>query len=225
MGRLRLDLHVHSRHSPDSALPVELIASRLAAAGLQGFALTDHNSVAGHPELGAAWARFPEFVLVPGVEVSTIEGHLLAYGLSEAPPDQRPISETIDWVRDRGGVPVLAHPLRRSHGVGRIVAETAQVPAIETVNGHNSPRANRQAADVARRLDLGATGGSDVHELADLGRAYTEFPDGTTGVESVLSALRAGTTRAGGRSLDLPGRLRLGWRTTVLRVRRGFRPI
>jgi predicted metal-dependent phosphoesterase TrpH len=225
MDRLRLDLHVHSRHSPDSALTVEAIASRLAAVGLSGFALTDHNSVAGHPELGAVWARFPQFVFVPGVEVSTVEGHLLAYGVSEAPPAQRPVAETIDWVRDHGGVPVLSHPFRFTHGVGRVVAETAQVPTIETVNGHNSPRANRKAADVARRRGLGGTGGSDVHELADLGRAYTEFPEGTTGIESILDALRAGRTSAGGLSLDFPGRVRLEWRTTVSRVRRGFRPI
>jgi len=225
MGPVRLDLHVHSHHSPDSPLTVEAIASGLASVGLNGFALTDHNTVAGHDELAALKARFPELVLVPGVEVSTLEGHLLAYGVSEAPPRHRSVAETVEWVRDNGGVSVISHPFRRAHGVGRAVAESARVDAIEIVNGHNSPGANRKAAEVARRRGLGGTGGSDVHARSDLGRAYTEFLDGTTGADAVLRAIRAGTQTAGGRSLALPDWLRYEWRTAVLRMRRGFRPI
>ncbi|MGA7476787.1 MAG: CehA/McbA family metallohydrolase [Thermoplasmata archaeon] len=225
MGRVRLDLHVHSRNSPDSSLSVETIASGLASVGLNGFALTDHNTVAGHAELAVVQARFPELVLVPGVEVSTLEGHLLVYGVSEAPPSQRPVVETVEWVRDHRGVSVLSHPFRRAHGVGGAVAESARVNAVETVNGHNSPGANRKAAAVAKRRGLGATGGSDVHALFDLGRAYTEFPEGTAGADAVLRSIREGTQTAGGRSLTLPGRLLYEWRTAVLRMRRGFRPI
>lgn len=225
MDPVRLDLHVHSRYSPDSSLPVEAIASRLIAVGLNGFALTDHNTVAGHAELSTLSAKYPGFVLVPGVEVSTREGHLLAYGVTEAPPSQRPVEETIDWVRGHGGVPVLSHPFRFSHGVGRSVAESVQGVAVETVNGHNSRGANRKAAALANRRKLAATGGSDVHDPSDLGRAYTEFPDGTMSAEAVLQALREGRTKAGGQSLTLSGRVRYEWRTTVLRLRRGFRPI
>jgi predicted metal-dependent phosphoesterase TrpH len=225
MSRIRLDLHVHSWHSPDSELSLESIVSGLASVGLNGFALTDHNTVAGHGELAALQTRFPELVLVPGVEVSTLEGHLLVYGVSEAPPSRRPVAQTVAWVRDHGGVSVLSHPFRRAHGVGRVVAESVHVDAIETVNGHNSPGANRKAADVATRRGLGATGGSDVHALFDLGRAYTEFADGTTGVDALLRSIREGTSIAGGRSLTFPGLLRHEWRTALLRVRRGFRPI
>jgi hypothetical protein len=225
MGRVRLDLHVHSRYSPDSELSLESIASGLAAVGLNGFALTDHNSVAGHSELAALQTRFPGLILVPGVEVSTLEGHLLVYGVSEAPARGRPVAETVDWVRGHGGVSVLSHPFRRAHGVGRAVAESVRVDAIETVNGHNSPGANRKAAEVAARRGLGVTGGSDVHALFDLGRAYAEFAEGTIGVDAVLRSIREHTSTAGGRSLTLPGRVRYEWRTALLRLRRGFRPI
>jgi len=176
MGGIRLDLHVHSHHSPDSSLTIEAVVTTLAERGLNGFALTDHNTVDGHEELAQWQAKLPALRLVPGVEVSTREGHLLAYGVREVPPLHRPVGETIGWVRDHGGVPVLSHPFRLSHGVGRSVAEHAPVSAIETLNGHNSPRANRKAAAVVVHRRLGATGGSDVHELSDLGRAYTEFP-------------------------------------------------
>jgi len=225
MGNLRLDLHVHSRHSPDSSLSIETLATNLVAHGLNGFALTDHNTVAGHAELAEWQAKLPDLVLVPGVEISTAEGHLLAYGVSELPPLHQPVADTIAWVRDHGGVSVLAHPFRLSHGVGGSVAESVRVDAIEVVNGHNSPRANRRADRVAVRRGLGRTGGSDVHELSDLGRAYTEFSEGTSRVETILAALRSRGSTAGGTALPLADRIRTEWRTVVLRLRRGFRPI
>ena len=225
MGRLRLDLHVHSRHSPDSSLSVEAIVTHAAERGLDGFALTDHNTVAGHAELAEWQARFPDLVLVPGVEVSTLEGHLLVYGVREVPPIRRPVAETVDWALACSGVPVLAHPFRLSHGVGRAAAESSRVPAIETVNGHNSPRANRRAAAVVHARQLGTTGGSDGHELGDLGRAFADFPENTRGLDGVLDALRAGKTTAGGSTLDLAGRVRTEWRTIGLRLRRWLRPI
>ena len=225
MAGVRLDLHVHSQYSPDSVLTVEGVASRLASLGFHGFALTDHNTVDGHAQLASLRGRFPDLVLVPGVEISTDEGHLLAYGISLAPPSRLPVAQTIEWVRDRGGVCVLAHPFRFSHGVGRVVAEGACVTAIETVNGHNSPGANRRAADVAKRRGLGATAGSDAHQPADLGRAFTEFPEGTKTVEAVLEAMRKGSMTATGRSLSVGDRIGYEFRTAILRLRRGFRPI
>lgn len=225
MAGVRLDLHVHSQHSPDSLLTLESIVTRLASVGLNGFALTDHNTVDGHEELSALRARFPDLVLVPGIEISTREGHLLAYGISIAPPSERPVAETIEWVRDRGGVSVLSHPFRFSHGVGRTVAESACVSAIETVNGHNSPGANRKAAEVATRRRLGGTGGSDAHQPTDLGRAHTEFPEGTRTVDAVLGAMREGRVAGAGRSLTTIGRIEYECRTALLRLRRGFRPI
>lgn len=225
MGRIRLDLHVHSHHSPDSSLPVSTIVNSLGARGLNGFALTDHNSVAGHAELAECQRKFPDLLLVPGVEVSTLEGHLLVYGVHEAPPTGRPVAETIAWAGAHEGIPVLAHPFRLSHGVGHAVAKVAAVPAIETVNGHNAPRANRRAAAMAADRKLGTTGGSDVHDLADLGRAYTEFPEETSTLDETLRALRSGRTLGSGRTLDFLGRVRTEWRTVALRFRRGLRPI
>jgi len=225
MGGIRLDLHVHSHHSPDSRLTIEAIVTSLVSRGLNGFALTDHNSTAGHAELAQWQTKFPDLVLLPGVEVSTAEGHLLAYGVSQSPPAHRPVAETIEWVRDQGGVSVLAHPFRLSHGVGRSITETARVNAIEIVNGHNSPRANRRAAEVVAHRRLAGTGGSDVHELADLGRAFTVFPEETRTVALALEKLRGGRCTAGGGTLDFGGRARTEWRTVMLRLRRGLRPI
>ncbi len=222
---LRVDLHVHSHHSPDSRLDLDAIARQLPYVGLRGFALTDHNTVAGHAEIPALRAKYPGTLVLPGVEVSTREGHLLVYGVSEVPPLHRPIDETLAWARERNGVSVLAHPFRIAHGAGRRVAETSPVLGIETRNGHSSAITNYQAEIVAARRSLPGTGGSDVHELSDLGRAYTEFPSGVTTAEEMLESLRGHRIEPGGRSLRFAARFRLGLRTGVLLLARGFRPI
>ncbi len=222
---VRLDLHVHSVHSPDSRLRLTDIANQLPYVGLTGFALTDHNSVAGHPALPELRSKFPGLLVVPGIEVSTDEGHLLAYGISEAPPPHRPLADTLDWVHARGVLAVLAHPFRLAHGAGRARAERVAVDGIEVRNGHNSEIVNLKAEDVAARRNLTITGGSDAHAIADLGRGYTEFDAAITTVDDVLEGLRNRTTSADGRSMGLAGRIRLGFRTGLLRARRGFRPI
>ena len=222
---LRLDLHVHSRHSSDSRLTVEQLVDRLPYTGLRGFALTDHNSVEGHGELARLSRLHPSYVFLAGVEVSTVEGHLLAYGVSEAPPAHRPILETIAWVRSHGGEPVLAHPFRWTHGVGGAVAGSAPVSALEVRNGHSSEVANARAEVIAAQRTLGMTGGGDVHAILELGRAFTQFPEEARTVDDLLEALRRGRTQAGGRSLRFPGRVRLGLATGAKFLTRGFRTV
>ncbi|HTW39918.1 MAG TPA: CehA/McbA family metallohydrolase [Thermoplasmata archaeon] len=221
----RFDLHVHSVYSPDSKLSLEEIVARLSYVGLRGFALTDHNSVRGHAGLADLQARYPAYLFVPGVEISTREGHLLALGVHEPPPPGRPIAETVDWVRAHGGESVPSHPFRRTHGIGRRVVESVDVTALETRNGHSSEIDNLRAADVAARRGLGETGGSDAHSLRDIGRTYTEFEDPVATVDDLLEAIRRKRTGADGKSMPLGGRLRLSLRSALLRAGRGFRPV
>jgi predicted metal-dependent phosphoesterase TrpH len=221
----RLDLHVHSRHSPDGGMTVAEIADAAARAGLDGFALTDHNSVRGHAELPEVLREHADWIVVPGVEVSTLEGHLLIYGVAEAPVPRRPAAETIAWAVERHGVPVLAHPFRWSHGVGRALATTLAVPAIEALNGHNRRTPNERARKVMAERSLGAAGGSDAHRPAEVGRAFTRFPEGTRTTDAALTALQTGSTTADGASATALSAARAALRSAALRLGRGFRPI
>ncbi len=221
----RIDLHVHSLHSPDGRSTVDELVAGAVARGLDGLALTDHNTVAGHARLAELARQRPELSLISGVEVSASEGHLLAYGVPEPPPPHRPVDATITWVADHGGVAVLAHPFRRVHGVGRAVARSAAVPALETVNAHNRPSANDRARTLAVARALGATGGSDAHQAREVGGAWTEFPEGATSPGELIEALRRGRTVAGGDALEPSERVRLALRSLWLRIGRGLRPV
>ncbi len=222
---VRLDLHVHSRYSVDSRLSFDQILERIAYEGLQGFALTDHDTTAGLAELNQLRTSYPGYWFVPGVEVSTLEGHLLVYGVHEAPPAHRSLAETLERVAALGGVSVLAHPFRRVHGVGRRLASEAKVQGLEGRNGKNSELSNTRAELLAARRSLASTGGSDAHEPALVGRAFTEFGAEVASLDDVLEQLRKGQATSAGASLSLAGRVRSALRDGLLRTVRGFRPV
>jgi predicted metal-dependent phosphoesterase TrpH len=224
-GSLRIDLHVHSTHSPDSRLPLDSIPDLLGPRGLTGFALTDHNTIAGHSRLKELAREYPRYLLVPGVEVSTAHGHLLALGVDAVPPKDRPLPETIDWIRAHGGVSILAHPFRRVHGAGAHWALEAKVDGLETVNGHNLAVPNARAEVIAVKRGLSGTGGSDSHSATTVGRAFTQFSEEPSTVDDLLTSLQKARGEGAGRSLTRVEWVRQAWTNGIRRAGRRFRPI
>jgi predicted metal-dependent phosphoesterase TrpH len=224
-ANVRLDMHVHSRYSVDSRLSFEQIIERIAYQGLQGFALTDHNTTEGLAELERLRQSYPGYWFVPGVEVSTIEGHLLAYGIRQSPPPNRPLAETLERIAALGGVSVLAHPFRWVHGVGRRIATESRVQGLEGRNGKNSELANTRAELLAAKRSIASTGGSDAHEPMQVGRAFTEFPGEVNSLDDLLEQIRKDEATAAGSSLSFAGRVRSSVRDGLLRAVRGFRPV
>ena len=205
---IRIDPHVHSEASYDGHDPVELLLEQAAEIGLDGIVVTDHDVI--HESLRAAELA-PEYGLlgIPGVEVSTEVGHLLAIGVTEMPPRRAPLDETVAWVRDHGGVAVVPHPFQRTrHGVPR--RHLVDCDAVEVFNswlftGFRNRRARRFAAEHG----YPALAASDAHSVPHVGRAYTELSlsdverdalDGGT----VLDAVRSGATRMRGRRQPIP---------------------
>ncbi|MDZ5812208.1 PHP domain-containing protein [Halorubrum sp. AD140] len=112
-----IDPHVHSDESYDGHEPIELILEHAAEIDLDAVVITDHD-VIGESKRAAELA--PEYGLIgiPGVEVSTADGHLLAIGVERMPPRRKPYDETVAWIHERGGVAIVPHPFQRSrHGV------------------------------------------------------------------------------------------------------------
>jgi len=94
---MRADLHVHSSASDGTDPPAEVMR-RAARAGLDVVALTDHDTVAGHPEARAAAGPV---TLLPGMELScrldNRSTHLLAYLFD---PDQPGLAAELARIRD-----------------------------------------------------------------------------------------------------------------------------
>jgi predicted metal-dependent phosphoesterase TrpH len=110
-----------------------------------------------------------------------------------------PMDEGIERVRTAGGVASLAHPIRvgRKHGNDGLedwVVEMREMGmrAIEAFHSDHRPADTARYVDMARRLDLAVTGGSDFHgdnkPRIELGRGF----EGNLDIpRSVLDRLRA----------------------------------
>jgi len=213
--RLKLDLHVHSLHSQDCVTTIEEIFSSCIAQGLDGFALTDHDSMQGIPE---AVEKRGSLVVVPGLEVSARGAHILALDSREPIPPGLDIQETVELIHEHGATAVLAHPygLPRSW-VSMDVAKESKFDAIEVANSAQFPyryvvNKNRKLAE---GLGLPETGGSDSHIPETVGRAYTIVEAGSREVEDLVKSIREGGTEVVGRGITIGERLKKLWRTRL----------
>ncbi len=199
-GALRFDPHVHTNASYDGRGSVEGVLDAAVEAGLDAVAITDHDTtVAAREAVSLPGTR--DLTVVPGVEISTRDGHVLALGVRDRPPVGDPIAETVAWIRDRGGVAVIPHPFQRSrHGVRK--RDVPDADAIEVFNAWAMTGIqNRRARRYADRYDYPTVGGSDAHDPSMVGRGYTavDVEGGTDPpVEAILDAVAAGRTRAVG---------------------------
>ncbi|WP_435349023.1 PHP domain-containing protein [Haloarchaeobius sp. HRN-SO-5] len=202
--RIVLDLHVHSDASYDGHEPVELVLEHVADIGLDGVVVTDHDRIEESCRAARLAADYG-LVGIPGVEVSTAEGHLLAIGVTERPAAGKPFDETVEQVRELGGAAVVPHPFQRTrHGVRR--RTVSDCDAIETYNSMLfTGYQNRRARRFAKTRGYGEVGGSDAHYLMNVGRAVTvvelesPVPDVTdVTVDQVVAALQEGETRVHG---------------------------
>lgn len=189
--KLKLDLHVHTAHSYDGVDSVAETLRWARANGLDGLAVTDHNTVAGLREAEEAGSAL---LVIPGVEISTGGGHLLLLGVREAAPPRRPPEETIEWAEARGATVIAPHPFHPlRHPLGRV--EGLRVHAVEAFNSRTiSGWANRKAQREIERLRLPGVGSSDAHRARFVGWGVTEVEVDGRSMEAVLEAIRKGRT-------------------------------
>src|SRR6058998_3861949 len=192
-----LDLHNHTRYSPDSRVDPAALVELARKIRLVGIAITDHNSVGGIEAAEAAAGR--EFLVIPAIEVSTKSGHVLGYGIRQIIPRNLSVTETAERIVALGGVPVAAHPFRFWSGLGPVAVAETTFPAYETCNGRTLRRGNIRARALARERKLGETGGSDSHFLDEVAKAVTVVDAGALRLDDVLQLLSQGRTSAQGR--------------------------
>ncbi len=216
---LRCDLHVHTRFSRDGESSVEDVLLMAKKAGLDAIAITDHDTVDG-----VRYARDLEtdIIVLPGIEISTREGHLIALGVSEVIPADLDFSETVALARERGAVLVLPHPYHKwRHGAGlRVPSAIDEVDAVETFNSrYITGSANRKAAREALKQGKPSVGGSDAHHARYVGFGLT-FVDADRDPASILQAIREGKTKAGGRMTPLRTYTTQSLKGTVRKIRK-----
>ena len=225
-GAARIDCHIHSKYSPDGKGELHELVKVAKEKGLTGIVVSDHNVYRMPADMKAA--KFPGFTLIPAMEISVREGHCLALGVREAVPARLPLVETLQKIREAGGIGVPSHPFRRVHGVGEVAIDAAlkDLRALEVYNARDGPRkSNARSQATAKRLQLGGTGGSDAHQIFEVGNSYTVFQEPVEDVDDFIDQIDK--RRTWGQGVPTP-RSKL-WlqnaKNAWLFARRGFRSI
>jgi predicted metal-dependent phosphoesterase TrpH len=200
----KADLHLHTIASDGMVSARGLVDHIEHRTDLDVIAITDHDEVSAALE-AREWAaqRGYRVQVIPGVEVTTRDGHLLVLFVEERPPALWSAQRTAEWVLARCGLCIAPHPFTRwTHSLsGRALTsliDSELLAGVEVLNASLAGRASRpHALALAGKHALAQLGSSDGHMLSMVGLARTRFLGGTP--EDVRRAIQTATTSAEGR--------------------------
>lgn len=177
LGRvMRMDLHLHTGGSWDCLTDPEAVLERSLGRGFDRIAMTDHNRL----DVALRMAeKYPDRI-IPGEEVKTAEKiDVIGLYLTDVIPKGTPARETIERIREQGGIPYLPHPYAGGKGGGGKLADALAplVDIVEVFNARVHPgRLNAPAEELAARHGKLRGAGSDAHTLHELGGASVTVP-------------------------------------------------
>ncbi|MBI2723656.1 MAG: PHP domain-containing protein [Chloroflexi bacterium] len=225
------DLHMHTRYGDGMATVPELLEHVERRTALDVIAVTEHDTMRAAEEARDAVARGGfRFEVISGIEITTLDGHLVALWVEGPIPSFQRIERTLEAVHRQGGVALVPHPLSwltrsvSARVLDRVAAAQGNDGVwFDALEEYNLSPAGRVTSARARRLNreryrLAAVGCSDAHFLQSIGSARTEFA-GSTAAQLRTAIISRATSGAPGRS---PRLSELGYRNIALQQWRGM---
>lgn len=195
MKFLKVDLHVHTRYSLDSDMPLEDVIRRCQELGIDGVAICDHGTIEGALEMQR---MAPPFMIIIAEEVLTTRGEIMGLFLRETIPSGLSVAETVARIREQQGLILIPHPfdgLRSSAIEDKALYELVAQGEVDVLEVFNSKTpfhgSSLRARKYARDHNLLVSAGSDAHSVHAVGNAYVEMPP-FTGRDDFLAALAQG---------------------------------
>lgn len=202
-----IDLHVHTtRGASDSSLTPQELVAEAKRVGLDAVCLTEHGRLWQSSEFDE-FARQHNLHIFRGMEIETELGHIVVFGLNGYVSGIHQAQELKRVAEAAGAFLIAVHPFR--HLFDRVSANrdylrtlsleaACQIPLfemvheIEVTNGGCTDAENFFALQVAKRLGLRGTGGSDAHSIHGLGCCTTIFEAEIRNEAELLHELKAG---------------------------------
>ncbi len=204
-----VDLHAHTNASDGLLSPSQLVAWSMSN-GYDGLVVSDHNTMDAVEAVKEAASRLdPSFVVIPGVEFTSLRSHMNLIGVRtpmKRPnllwPSKQAIKEAIDHAHAEGGVVQFNHatwyPYKILKSLPREWWLAQGIDGWEVYNGFGFVDEGAlgfiKQHEGERAMFAGA--GTDVHDPAKHHRMYTEVLTQDRSVNGVVEALKAGKTRA-----------------------------
>jgi predicted metal-dependent phosphoesterase TrpH len=153
-------------------------------------------------------AKDKEFPIIPGVEISSLNGHVLGLNVEEPIAKKLGVDETVDRIHEAGGIAVACHPatfFKESLGS----RTSSRFDAVEVINASALPfnYSVRNGRKLAARLGLAQVAGSDAHYGPEIGCAFT-LVDAELEVDKIIEAVRKGSCQPFGRAIPFTTRLK-----------------
>ncbi len=162
--------------------------------GLDGISITDHNTLQGSQKaIQYVKEKNLSLFILPGAEIRSEMGDILAFGINEDVRPRLSILETIDAIKDQGGIAVAAHPYKYNSKIGVLLEKSSPHPpfdAIEVFNANIRKTANYQAFELAQTLNLPGIAGSDAHYMKNLGLGLTMLEIEELSIANILNAIQ-----------------------------------
>jgi len=185
-----IEMHCHTEWSKDSLASMKQLVAAARRRNIDRIILTDHNTAEGALE----WAKREPDLFIPGEEIMTTKGELLAWFVKESVPRRLTPQETIQRLRDQGAVIGVAHPFDRVRKGAWDEADLLEiVDLVDTIEVFNARcftmQDNLRAAEFAQAHHKPGTAGSDAHIPYEYGRAMMKvkpFTDAEGLLDSII---------------------------------------
>ena len=208
MSPLKIDLHVHTHYSDDAITTLGQVIRYAKEKRLDGVAVTAHDTILGARRL----AKQKSFLVIPGIEVSSLHGHILGLNITEPVQPKLDMTQTVEQIRRLGGIAVIAHPsVVIKTGLGAKITSASRIDAVEVINASAFPcfLSTYLGRRIAHRLDLPQTAGTDAHYPEEIGSAYTII-NADSNRDDVTEAIKQGKTQPFGKPISWIRRLDRG---------------
>ena len=200
---MKLDPHIHSFYSGDSRSKPKDIINQAISIGLDIIAISDHNTIKGS-KMAIAEAKDKNIIVVPSIEISSSEGHILGFGVDVNIPTDLSPYDTIDRIYDNGGIPIIPHPFSfyRNGLFSSINPSELNIEAIEVKNSrYIIGYSNFKSKRLAIKKNLAMIGASDSHFIGSIGDSYTEVKDidSDATADTIVDSIKSRKTIAKGK--------------------------
>ena len=189
MERLgKADTHLHTEYSgfsnlgflhfPESVRKPQSLVDHARREGFDVICVTDHDETAGGFIAQKYAEQFDDIDVIVGEEVMTADGEIIGLFLTEKIQPMQTIEETVDIIREMGGLTIAPHPFSfHVHGLKERMLDI-DLDGFEVLNGgHPDKYSNTFAQKVMDRYPgrWAPMSASDSHSKFTFGYTWTEF--------------------------------------------------
>lgn len=192
-GRVKTDLHIHSKYSGDSSLTIEQIITTCRRHGFNVISITDHNTFEGALKANSYVKNYDDIIVLIGIEVMTNLGELIIIG-DDIFDISHDAYELIDRAHSLDYLVIAPHPYDFWRKGVKDNIYNLDVDAIEVYNTSSSRRAVMKALNAAKALNKPAIGSSDAHTIRELNTSYIDvyLTNYVVNVKTITSSIKAG---------------------------------